>query len=282
MRPDGAKAELCRMSAVSRIDGATRVFGIIGDPVAQVRAPEVMNSRFASAGLNAVLVPLHVRPERFDETVRGLLALGNLDGLVVTVPYKARILPFLDRVLPAGRDIGAVNALRREPDGSWTGDNFDGRGFIRGLRARGHEVAGRCVMLLGAGGAGSAVAFALAEAGAAAIAIHDIDRKKAESLVARLHNACACDARVAPPATGCDMLVNATPVGMDGASPDAGRLPAAFDRLDPGLLVVDIVMEPEVTPLLALARACGCQVMGGRAMLEGQADELARFFRVGA
>jgi shikimate dehydrogenase len=267
-----------------RIDGATRLFGIIGDPVAQVRSPEAMNPRFAAAGVNAVLVPLHVRPERFDETLRGLLALGNLDGLVVTVPYKARILPFLDRVLPTGRAVGAVNALRREPDGSWTGDMFDGRGLVRGLHARGHEVAGRRVMLLGAGGAGSAVAFAFAEAGAAAISIHDIDPGRAESLVSRLRDAYpACDARVAPPGTGYDWLVNATPVGMaaDGSSPDSDRLPAEFGRLDPGLLVVDVIMKPEVTPLLALARACGCRTVGGRAMLEGQADELARFFRVG-
>ena len=263
----------------SLVDGATRLYGIVGDPIAQVRSPQVFNPRFAAAGLNAVLVPLHVRPENFDETVRGLMALANLDGLVVTVPYKARALALADRVLATGRQVGAVNALRREPDGRWTGDMFDGRGLVRGLRERGYDVAGRRLALVGAGGAGSAVAVAFAEAGAAEIAIHDLDRAKAESLAARVRAAYpGCEIRVEPPRTdGRDMLVNATPVGM---APGDG-LPADLGRLDPDLLVVDVIMKPEVTPLLAHAQACGCRTVGGRAMLEGQAEEVARFFRVG-
>ena len=268
---DGETAPQC-------IDGSTRLYGIIGDPIAQVRSPQVFNPRFRAVGCNAVLVPLHVRPERFEETLRGLMALGNLDGLVVTIPYKARALALADRVLPTGRQVGAVNALRREPDGSWTGDMFDGRGLVRGLAGQGHMVAGRRIMLIGAGGAGSAVAMALAEAGAAGITLFDVDAAKAESVAARVTEAYpACAVRVAPPALkGHDMLVNATPIGM---APGDG-LPADLGRLDPGLLVVDVIMKPEVTPLLRHAQACGCRTMGGRHMLEGQAEEVMRFFAV--
>ena len=260
------------------IDGSTRLYAIIGDPIAQVRSPQVFNPRLRAAGRNAVLVPLHVRPERFEETLRGLMALGNLDGLVVTIPYKARALALADRVLPTGRQVGAVNALRREPDGSWTGDMFDGRGLVRGLAGQGHTVAGRRVMLIGAGGAGSAVAMALAEAGAAGITLFDVDAAKAESVAARVTEAYpACAVRVAPPAVeGHDTLVNATPIGM---APGDG-LPADLGRLDPGLLVVDVIMKPEVTLLLRHAQACGCRTMGGRHMLEGQAEEVMRFFAV--
>ena len=260
------------------IDGSTRFYGIIGDPIAQVRSPQVFNPRLRAAGRNAVLVPLHVRPERFEETLRGLMALGNLDGLVVTIPYKARALALADRVLPTGRQVGAVNALRREADGSWTGDMFDGRGLVRGLAGQGHTVAGRRVMLIGAGGAGSAVAMALAEAGAAGITLFDVDAAKSESVAARVTEAYpACAVRVALPAVeGHDMLVNATPIGM---APGDG-LPADLGRLDPGLLVVDVIMKPEVTPLLRHAQACGCRTMGGRHMLEGQAEEVMRFFAV--
>ena len=77
------------------VDGATRLYGIIGDPIVQVGSPRLYTERLRAAGRNAILVPLHVLPDRFEETIRGLKALANLDGLVITVPYKARILTFI-------------------------------------------------------------------------------------------------------------------------------------------------------------------------------------------
>jgi shikimate dehydrogenase len=261
------------------VDGTTRLYGIIGDPIAQVKSPEAMTARFRAARRNAILVPFHVPAARFDETMRGIMALANLDGLIVTIPYKARVLPYVDLVLPTGRQAGAINAMRREPDGRWTGDMFDGRGLVRGLRAQGHAPEGRRVMLIGAGGAGSAVACALAEAGAAAITLFDLEEERARSLAARVAAAYpACAVRAAPPtAAGHDTLVNATPIGM---APDDG-LPAELGRLDPRLLVVDIIIKPEATPLLRHARASGCRTVDGRVMLEGQAEEVARFFGIG-
>jgi shikimate dehydrogenase len=262
------------------IDGATRLYAIIGDPIAQVRSPQVFNPILAAAGRNAVLVPCHVLPERFEESVRGLMALGNLDGIVVTVPYKARALQAADRVLPVGRQVGAVNALRREPDGTWSADMFDGRGLIRGLAGQDLSVQGVRAMVIGAGGAGSAVAVALAEAGAAALTLFDVDGAKAQALAARVREAYpACEVRVGPPGVeGHGMLVNATPIGM---APEDG-LPADLGSLLPGLLVVDVIMKPEVTPLMRHAQSCGCRVIGGRTMLEGQAEELADFLRMRA
>ncbi|QCI64138.1 shikimate dehydrogenase family protein [Phreatobacter stygius] len=261
------------------IDGATRLYAIIGDPIAQVKSPGVFNPRFAAAGLNTVKIPVHVRPERFEETVRGLMAIGNLDGMMVTVPYKARVIPLLDRVLPMAAKVGAVNAIRREPDGSWTGDMFDGRGLVRGLHERDIRLDGRRIMLIGAGGGGSAVAIAVADAGAAALTIFDVDPAKAEALAARAAKAYpACAVRAGAPAIdGHDMLINATPIGM---APGDG-FPAPLDGLTADMLVVDIIMKPEVTPLLAHARSLGCVAFGGRVMLEGQAEEVARFFGIG-
>lgn len=257
------------------IDGATRLFGIVGDPVDQVRSPEVFNPILASAGRNAILVPMHVHPDRFEKTLRGLMALGNLDGLVVTVPYKPRALALADRVLPTGLQVGAVNALRREPDGTWTADMFDGRGLTRGLASQGLSVRGARAMVIGTGGAGSAVVVALAEAGAAAIALFDVDQAKAEALAARVREGYpACAVGFGPPdVEGRDILINATPIGM---GPEDG-LPAELGSLPASLLVVDVIMKPEVTPLMRHAKACGCRVIGGRVMLEGQTEELARF-----
>jgi shikimate dehydrogenase len=257
------------------VDGATRLFGIIGDPIAQVGSPRMFTGLFRAAGRNALMVPLHVKPDRFDETVRGLKALANLDGIVITIPYKGRILAHVDRVLPMGEQVGAINAMRRDRDGGWTGDMFDGRGLVRALRARGHDPAGEHVMLIGAGGAGSALAIALADAGAKAIAIHDTDPAKSAALAARVAKYFPdCRATVATPTgDGHDILINASPIGMD---PGDG-LPAPFGRLDPKLLVFDVVLKSEPTPLLRLAESCGCRTLGGRAMMEAQADAMIEF-----
>src|SRR5690242_911824 len=121
----------------ARITGATRLYAIIGDPIAQVRSPETFNAGFERHQRNAVLVPVHVPSTRFDPIVRALMALGNLDGLVVTVPFKARMAPFAARLGKTASIIGAINALRREADGSWSGDMFDGLGFVRGAERKG-------------------------------------------------------------------------------------------------------------------------------------------------
>lgn len=260
------------------IGGATRLYCIVGHPIAQAKSPQTFNPRFAKAGLDAVLVPVDVLPDRFEETMRGLMAIANLDGIVVTVPYKARALALADKVERTAAAIGATNALRREADGTWTADMFDGVGLMCGLRAEGLEPGGRRVMLIGAGGAGSAIAVAFAEAGAASITIHDVDGSKAEALAARVAAAFPASAVTAGPidVARADMLVNASPVGM---GPDDGA-PIDVELLRQDLFVVDIIMKPEVTPLLAAARARGCRTLGGKSMLGGQAGAVAGFFGV--
>jgi shikimate dehydrogenase len=266
-------------TAQSTIDGSTRLVGIVGDPIAQVKSPLVFNPRFKAAGLNLVLVPLHVAPRVFEATVRGLMGLANLDGLIVTVPYKTRAMALVGKVWPMGAKTGAINAMRREADGSWSGDMFDGRGLVRGLADEGLTVAGKSVMLIGAGGAGSAVATAFAQAGATPIAIHDVDAAKAASLVSRVGEAfpAARPHMAKPKAEGFDIIVNATPIGM---APGDG-LPAEIGALAASQLVIDVIAAPEITPLLAKALAAGCRIVGGKAMLAGQAAELENFFRIG-
>jgi len=257
------------------VDGATRLYGIIGDPVAQTGSPRIYSARFRAAGRNSILVPFHVPGVTFEPTVRGIMALANLDGIIVTVPYKARMLQFVDHILPTAQKVGAVNALRREADGQWSGDMFDGRGMVRAIAAGGRAVAGRNVMLIGAGGAGSAIACALAEAGVASITLCEIDTRKARTLVARLAAiAPACTLRVGPAtAEGVDLLVNASPVGM---KPDDG-LAAPLGKLDPHVVVADVVVADE-TPLLRHARACGCATVRGQEMMLAQVDEMLAFF----
>ena len=268
------------MSATLQLTGATRIYAIVGDPVAQVRSPEVFTARFAADGIDAVLIPVHVPAADFDAIAPALLAIGNLDGVLVTIPFKARIVPYATRLGPAAQCIGAANALRREADGAWTGDMFDGVGFVRGVQRKGERLHGRRVVLFGAGGAGSAIAYALADAGVQSIAIVDVDASKAQRLAATLSRAFA-DCSIAAAAQmpdSIDMLVNASPVGM---RPDDG-LPAAIGPLDAGTLVGDVVIAAQPTTLIRHAMQCGCRFVDGRDMHGGQVEALMQFFAAAA
>ena len=259
--------------AAAAIDGATRLYAIIGDPIVQVRSPAVYTAIFAEAGLNAVLVPAHVPAARFDEVVPALLALANLDGLLVTAPFKSRMLPFADSLGATASCIGALNALRREPNGTWSGDMFDGIGFVRGAERKGHRLAGRRVRLFGAGGAGSAVACALADVGIASLAIVDPQPERAAALAAALFAVFPrCDITVGPGADP-DMIVNASPVGM---KPDDG-LPGDIGLLTPDILVGDVVIVNPPTALIRLAEEKRCAWVDGRDMHAGQAQALMGF-----
>jgi shikimate dehydrogenase len=259
-----------------RLNGATRLYAIVGDPIAQVRSPETYSELFAAAGLNAVMVPAHVLPERFDATIAGLMALGNLDGLVVTVPYKSRMAAFAQRLGETARKIGAVNALRRERDGTWTGDMFDGVGFVRGVERKGALVRGRRVAMFGAGGAGSAIGCELAAAGAQSLAIIDPQRERAETLMktlARAFPSCAIAAAAAVPADA-DMIVNASTVGMRSGD----GLPGQIGPLAADTVVGDVVISETPTAIIRHAMRYGCRHVTGVDMHSGQMDALMAFF----
>src|SRR5690606_35832592 len=115
------KKERLAMTQTPMINGSTRLYGIVGHPIAQVRSPEVMTAWLQKAKHNAILVPLHILPEQFDDALRGIMALQNLDGLIVTVPYKARAMALAHTLLPNAQRVGAINALRRNSDGTWSG-----------------------------------------------------------------------------------------------------------------------------------------------------------------
>lgn len=264
------------MSTPLKVNGATRLYGIVGDPVTQVRSPEVYCARFAAAGLNAVLVPVQVTLENFDKVMPALMAIGNLDGLLVTAPFKARMLPFAARLGPAAACIGAVNALRRDADGSWSADMFDGEGFVRGLLNKGERLEGRRVLMFGAGGAGSAIACALAAAGVASIRIVNPDASRTTQLVAALAGAFpACDvAHACGSREGFDMVINASPVGM---KPGDG-LPGDLGILTPEIVVCDVVVSDTPTAIVQKAMDSGCRWANGRDMHSGQIEAIMGFF----
>jgi len=255
---------------VDYVSGKTRVFGIVGDPIEQVRSPEMITAEMTRRGHDAVLVPMHVLPADFDDVLPRILRLRNLGGLVFTIPYKARATVLADALGPQARTLGVINALGRGRDGRWRGDIFDGVGCVEAFRRRGIDLAGKRVMLVGAGGAGSAIAAAVAAEQPASLCIFDVDPARASALARKVGATHAA----APSVDDVDVLLNATPVGML----DDARLPIAVDTLPPTLVVFDAIVKPERTPLLALAEACGCTTVRGREMMHGQIAKMVDFF----
>ncbi len=256
--------------------GTTRLYAIIGDPIEHVRTPMAFNAHFEAHGIDAVCLPIHVGRDDLDRGWAGLNAIRNLDGFIVTSPHKAGALRLADAAAGDAALAGAVNTVRREPDGRYTGTLLDGLGFVAGLRRHGHEPAGRSVYISGAGGAGNAVAFALARAGAAAITVHNRTRSKAGDLAARLASAwpdCRVALGTADP-SGHDMAVNATSLGLQPGD----ALSFDLDAASPGTLVAEVVMKPDTTALLERAAARGHPVHRGIHMLEGQLSEMMAFF----
>jgi shikimate dehydrogenase len=258
------------------LTGRTALFAILGDPIAQVGSPALLNAAFRRRGWPAVLVPMHVAANDLPLAMQGLRGIQNLRGLVLTTPHKVAAMKFADDIGADARLIGSINAIRCGRDGVWHGENFDGIGCVRGLELAGHGIAGRKVLLVGTGGAGSAVAAAIARKAPASLRLHDVDRARAHHACATLRDAFAgTDISLgSPDPTGADIVINCTPLGMAG-SPGMSIEPGG---LAPGTVVADLVVEPEMTGLLQAAATRGCVVHPGWRTLEGQVDHLCAFF----
>ncbi|MEI7447624.1 MAG: shikimate dehydrogenase [Burkholderiales bacterium] len=261
---------------VDFVNGRTRMYGIVGDPIAQVRSPEMVTWEMRRRGLDALLVPVHVREAEFDDVLPRLMRVANLDGLIFTIPFKQRACGLADALGPQARAVGALNALARDADGRWHGEMFDGLGCVEGLRRAGVPLAGRRVVLVGLGGAGAAIAAAVAAERPAAMRIFDLDAGRCERSTATIRAISPGTAvTVGPPELdGADVLVNATPVGMLGDP----RRPIDAAALPPSLVVLDAIVKPETTPLLAFAESQGCRTVRGREMMRGQIARIVDFF----
>ena len=258
------------------LTGRTSIFGIIGDPIAQAGSPALFNTAFRRRGWSAVLVPLGVKATDLTTTLQGLRGIGNLHGLVLTTPHKVAAVSLVDSIGAQARLVGSINAIRCGRDGRWHGENFDGLGCLRGLEVAGHSVAGRRVLVVGTGGAGAAVAAAIAREGPSSLRLYDVNAVRAGHICAVLRSIFGnVSIEVGPPDLGgIDILINCTPLGMEGTP----GLSVDVEGLVPGLLVADLVIEPEMTELLQAASSRSCIVHPGLRTLEGQVDALCTFF----
>ena len=258
------------------IRATTRIYPVVGSPIAQVKAPMLYNELFARTGFDAAVVPMEIAPDEFATVMRALLRVRNVPGAFVTIPHKTATVDLLDDCSVAVRVAGACNAVKRRADGTLYGELFDGIGFVRAAEAAGFRVPGSRCIVVGAGGAGAAIAAALAQSGAAVIRLFDTRTEHARELVAHLQQYFA-SCRIETGANdlaGFDLVVNATPLGMEPGDP----LPIDASQLTNAMTVGEIVMKREVTALVAAARSRGCRTVLGKDMLRCQMPLYLEFF----
>lgn len=261
----------------NRLNGATRLMGVIGSPISNSRSPEIHNAVFEKVGSNFAYTAFDVSEENLEAAVRGFEALGFL-GYNVTAPHKTHILPYLHEVSQAAQIMGAVNTVCVQ-NGRSLGDNADGAAFMRNLVMNGINILGKKITVIGVGGAGSAVIVQAALDGVAEIDVFNRDDEYMQSgqdLIERLaeHSDCkvvlhdlADEAQLRASLSESVLMVHATNVGTlskPGCLIDQALLPK-------DLIVADMVYLPRETELLARARANGNKVVDGVGVFVQQA-----------
>jgi len=262
-------------AASKKADGSeekVRVLGIMGYPVGHSLSPAMHNAALRHLGLKGVYLPFEVLPGYLEEAVAGIRALG-LWGVNVTIPYKEKVLDYLDWLTPQAELIGAVNCIACR-EGRLEGHNTDGEGFLRSLREEGgFDPEGKEVLVLGAGGAARAIALVLGQSRAQKIVVANRTREKAEELAAQVRRRTAADAagiglgsqELASAAFQADLIVQTTPVGMYPHEEPPDWFKPEWFKAD--TLVYDIIYRPRPTAFLRQAAARGCRTLDGLGML---------------
>jgi shikimate dehydrogenase len=261
------------------ISGKTTLIAHIGFPTESFKSPMIYNPWFDENGIDAVVVPMGVKPDDYVQFLPSLFRLTNIRGALVTMPHKVTTMDLVDEVTPTASIAGACNAILKRADGTLLGDQFDGAGFVRGVERKGRALKGARVLVSGSGGVGSAIAASLAAAGVGSLALFDLNEASVEALAGRLrtHYPALIVTTGSKDPAGFDVIVNATPLGMREGDP----LPFDVARIAPETFVGEVVMKTEYTPLLQAALDKGCTVQVGTDMLFEMIPAYLEFFGFG-
>lgn len=252
-----------------RIDGETKIVGLIGYPIGHTLSPAMHNKAFEYLDFNYIYLPFPVEENNLKGALKALPALGIV-GVNVTLPYKEKVLEYLDEVTEEAELTGAVNTILVR-DNRLIGYNTDGEGFVISLKkGTGIDSKGKRVVIIGAGGAGRAVSIQLAKEGVKKIALFDIVFDKAQDLASHIEENISNVEVTALREEGlekeireADILINATPVGIKPDDPP----PIDPKLLHPNLLVYDLIYNPPKTRLLSEAEEIGAKTLNGMGML---------------
>lgn len=257
------------------INGFTRLFAILGDPITQVKTPELMNACFIERGDDAVLVPMQVKADHLHDSLAALDSVVNLAGLVFTMPHKVDALEWVDDASQRAKSIGAINVAVRRQDGGWYGDNLDGEACLLAMRQACFKPQSAKVLLIGGGGAGQAIGYTLLANGVASLVLAEANIAKAQKLLERW--------QIDFPETHISLLkggqkpefnalINASPEG----SYDNSALPCSESLLANKPLVMDIILTP--SQWLEKAKQRHCVTCSGKEMILAQAEPMYMFF----
>ena len=251
------------------IDGKTRLFGVLADPIDHVKAPETYNERWLNKKKNFLMVPIHVKSKNLSSVIEGLRSISNFFGFCVTLPHKVEVAKLCDDLNPNAQMIGAVNVAYFNKKRELIRDNFDGEGFVAGLIGEGHSIENKNFFIYGAGGAARSISFALAKYKASSLTLSnrtfnnakklsDLVLKWYPNMIINLSNDCS----------NCDVIINTSSVGLaekDKISIDIKNAPVST-------LITDIIMQPEMTKLLKNAKLKKHSIHLGKHMLSYQSD----------
>ena len=261
----------------ARISGTTKLFGLIGSPVAHSASPAMQNYGFQACGVDGAYLAFDIKEEEVPEFVKSMRLL-NIQGCNVTMPNKTAAAQNMDELSPAAELIGAVNTIVNR-DGKLYGHITDGEGFVANLKDHGIGVEGKDIVIFGAGGAATAIQVQCALDGAESISIFNPDDPfldRAKNTAAKLKNEVPdCNVQVfclddqeklKEEIAKADILVNGTLVGMKPHEDLSPITDKSVFRSD--LIVCDVVYNPEETKLLREAKEAGCaKTIGGKGML---------------
>lgn len=259
-----------------KIKGTSLLLAILGDPVTKVKSTDMVNQALFDAGIDAILVPLHVSSFGLGQAMQSLRVVENLKGVIITTPHKNAVIPFLDEMDRSVQIIGSCNLIKKTTEGRLVGAVGDGEGFIRGLKAQNRSVNDKDVYLVGAGPAASAMAFAIAKSGAKRLTLANRTTEKAVKLaqgVSQIFPSLEVNVDLNGDIRGYDVVVNGTSLGMQDDDP----LPLDVSQLQAGTLVAEVIGTPDKTPLLLEAEARGCEIHYGSHVLAGQIELILEF-----
>lgn len=258
-----------------RINGKTKLTGIIGYPLEYTLSPVVHNAAFRSLNLNWCYLPLLVERKNLLNALDGLKSLSFV-GVNVTMPYKEAVVPYIDEMVSSAKIVEAVNTIHVQKE-KLVGYNTDGQGFLISLQKDlGFDPKRKNILLVGAGGAARSVAITLASIGIGHLTIMNRTKERAVELYQLVKESfpdcqvkfLGLDEDLAEAFGAADLIINATPVGM---SPEREEVPFPVEFIRERHLVFDLIYKPLETLLLKVAKEKGAQILNGLGMLLYQA-----------
>ena len=259
--------------------GSTKIYGCIADPIGHVRAPTIFTSIFKEKNIDAVLVPIHTNKDNLKSVISSLKLIKNFRGLTVTIPHKKAIAKLCDYLEPDALFTESVNWIKFDEDRKLIGDNFDGKGFITGLKSQNFLLKNKKICIFGAGGAAVSIACSIAREEIMSLKIINRDLTKADNLLKKIKTI-SNDLKVEIAnikddyfLSEIDIIINATSLGLNKND----KLPFDVTESSPESVIADIIMQPEETELLKTAKNLGRSIHYGKYMIESQINLAGNF-----